>query len=200
MKKYLRLNEKNIDKYKNKFSWQGSGIEADDPIIINSINPHYHKLKLKNLTRLIQITGIFFAYVYIIGCRNILTEGCQFGHLNLTLCQHVEVRNNILPSFVLLFIRNNKILGNKIYQDSYDMIKNSLGERHNAKILSKVLGLTVIMMLFTLSYASWPYFFLSLLIFGTVIYFKIRSKTLIKRADTLPDNIFRNNIKISVGL
>jgi len=116
MKNYLRLNEKNIDKYKNKYNWHGSGIEVDDPIIINSINPHYHKLKLKNLNRFIQITGITFAYVYIIGCRNILIEGCQFGHFNLTLCQRLEVRNNILPSFVLRFSRNNKISGNQISQ------------------------------------------------------------------------------------
>ena len=200
MKKYLRLNEKNIDKYKNKYIWQGTGIDAHDPIIINSINPRYHKLKLKNLNRFIQISGISFAYVYIIGCRNILIEGCKFGHFNLTLCQGIEVRNNILPSFVLRFSRNNKINGNQISQDSYDIVKNSLGERQDDKKLSLVLGLTVIMMLYTFPYDLSIYFLMSIVIFGTVIYFKIRSKILAKKADTLPANIFWNNIKIPVGL
>ncbi len=200
MRNYLRLNEKNIDKNKNKYDWQGSGIDAHNPIVINSINPHYHKLKLKNFTRFIQISGISFAYVYIIGCRNISVEGCKFGHLNLTLCQHVEVRNNILPSFVLRFSRNNKISGNQISQSSYDKVKNSLNELQDDKLLSLVLGLTVIMMLYTFLYNLWVYFLMSIAIFGTVIYFKIRSKFLMNRADTLPDNIFLNNIKIPVGI
>ena len=200
MTKYLRVNEKNIDKYKNKYNWKGSGIAAHDPIVINSINPHYQKLKLKNLNRFIQISGITFAYVYIIGCRNILIDGCKFGHFNMTLCQRLEVMNNILASFVVLFSRNNKILGNQIYQDSYDVVKNSLGERQDDKKLSLVLKMTLVMMLFTLAYGSWPYFFISILICGTVIYFKFRSKFLMKKADTLPDNIFLDNIKIPVGL
>lgn len=196
MKKYLRLNEKNIVKYKNENNWQGNGIDAHDPIVINSINPHYRKLKLKNLNKFIQISALSLGYVYLIGCRNILIKDCKFNYFNLTSCQRIEVRNNILAYFVLLFSRNNKILGNQISQDSYDVVKNSLDERQDDKKLSIVLGMLVVWILYNFSYDLWIWFFYSLIIFGIVIYFKIRGKVLIKRADTLPNNIFRNNIKI----
>ena len=196
MKNYLRLNEKNIVKYKNENNWQGNGIEAHDPIIINSINPHYHKLKLKNLNRFIQISDLSLGYVYLTGCRNILIEECKFNQFNLTSCQRIEVRNNILPAFVLLFSRDNQIIDNEISQDSYDIVKNSLDEHHDDKKLSIVLWIIVIWMLYNFSYDLWIWFFHSLIVFGIIIYFKIRSKILIKRADILPNNIFRNNIKI----
>jgi len=196
MKNYLRLNEKNIVKYKNENNWQGNGIEAHDPIIIDSINPHYHKLKLKNLNRFIQISDLSLGYVYLTGCRNILIEECKFNQFNLTSCQRIEVRNNILPAFVLLFSRDNKIIGNEISQDSYDIVKDSLDERNDNKKLSVVLGIMVALVFFTLSYGVGPFLYFYILVLGIIIYFKIRSKILIKRANTFPNNIFRNNIKI----
>ena len=196
MKKYLRLNKKNIIKYKKENNWEGNGIEAHDPIIINSINPHYQKLKLKNLNRFIQISDLSLDYVYLTGCRNILIKECKFNQFNLTSCQRIEVRNNKLPLFILLFSRDNKILGNQISQEDYNMVTNNLGERQDNKKLSVVLGIMVALVFFTLSYGVGPFLYFYILVLGIIIYFKIRSRILIKRADTLPDNIFSNNIKI----
>jgi len=205
MQNYLRLNEKNLFKYKNENNWQGNGIEAHDPIVINSINPRYHKLKLKNLNKFIHISDLSLSYVYLIGCRNILIKECKFNRFSLSLCQHVEVRNNILPVFTLLYSRNNKIIRNQISERDYDVVKNSLGEHQDNKKLNVVLGGIVALIFFILSYGGSHYSTLVYLSFfvivlGVLVYFKIRCIVLIKRSDTLPDNIFTNNAKIPVEI
>jgi len=202
MKEYLRLNEKNIVKYKNEHGWQGNGKEASDPLVIDSINPQYSKLKLKNLKRFIDISDLSLDYVYLTGCRYVSIEECEFNYFNLASCQNIVVRNNFLPVFTLLYSRNNKIIGNQISERDYDGVKNSLGEGEDSKKLNVVLGIWVALIFFILSYGGSHYSTLVYLIFycivlGVLVYFKILFIVLIKRGATLPANIFTNNEKLS---
>ena len=205
MKKYLRLKEKNIIKYKNKHNWQGNGDEIHAPLVIDSINPQYSKLKLKNLKRFIDISALSLDYVYLTGCRYVSIEGCEFKYFNLASCQNIVVRNNFLPVFTLLYSRNNKIIGNQISERDYDGVKNSLGEREDSKKLNVVLGIWVALIFFILSYggshySTFVYLIFFIIVLGVLVYFKIRYIVLIKRGATLPDNIFTHNVKIPVEI
>ena len=179
MKNYLRLTEKNIDKYKTKHNWQGSGNEINAPLIIDSINPQYSKLKLKNLKRFIDISDLLLDYVYLTGCKYVSIDGCEFKYFNLTSCQNIVVRNNVLPVFILLYSRNNKIIGNEISERDYDGVKNSLGEREGSKKLNVVLGIWVALIFFILTYggshySTFVYLIFFIIILGVLVYFKIK--------------------------
>jgi len=205
MKNYLRLKEKNIIKYKNKHNWQGTGNEINDPLVIDSINPQYSKLKLKNLKRFIDISDLSLDYAYLTGCKYVSIEGCEFNYFNLTSCQNIVVRNNILPVFILLYSRHNKIVRNQISERDYDKVKNSLSERQDSKKFNVVLGIWVALIFFILSYggshySTFVYLCFFVIVLGVLVYFKIRYIVLIKRGVTLPDNIFTNNVKIPVEL
>jgi len=176
-----------------------------DPIVIDSIPPHYSKLKLKNLKRFIDISDLSLDYVYLTGCRYVSIEGCEFKYFNLTSCQNMVVRRNFLPIFILLYSRNNKIVGNQISERDYDMVKKSLGAREDNKKLNLVLGLIVALIFFILSYggshySTFVYLIFFVIVLGVLVYFKIQIIVLIKRSNTLPDNIFTKNVKIPVEI
>ena len=201
MKEYLRLNERNIDKYKIRYNWQGNGNEVHDPLIINSISPQYRKLKIKKLKRIIDISGLSLDRLYLNGCKYISIEGCDLKYFNLMSCQNIVVRNNFLPVFILLYSRNNKIIGNQISESDFDMVKNSLGEREDNKKLNwgllMILGLIFYIISFGGShYSTYVYLCFFVVIFGVFFYLKLLINHLIKKASVLPDNVFMDNIQI----
>ena len=203
MKEYLRLNEKNIDKYKYKHNWQGSGLGVHDPLLIDSLNPQYRKLKLKKMKRIVDITDLSLDYVYLTGCRYVSVEGCEFKYFNLTSCQNIVVRDNILPTFVLLYSKNNKIIGNQISEKDFDRVKNSLGEREGNKILTWVIWMVLALIFYIISfggshYSTFVYLCFFVIVFGVLVYFKILINHLIKKANTLPNNVFIDNTHISI--
>lgn len=203
MKNYLRLNEKNIIKYKDKHNWHGNGNEIHDPLVIDSINRQYSKLKLKNLKRFIDISGLTLEYVYLNGCKYITIEKCKFKYFNLTSCQNIVVRDNHLPTFILLYSKNNLIIGNQISERDYDAVKNSLAERQGSKILNWVLRIWVVIIFFILSYvgshySTYVYLCFFVVVLGVLIYLKLLIKNSIKKANKLPENKFVNNVQIPV--
>ena len=157
MKEYLRLNERNIDKYKNEHGWQGSGNAIYDPIVINSINPQYRKLKLKKLKRIIDITDVSLDYIYLNGCRYVTIERCEFKYFNLMSCQNIVVRDNLLSKFILLYSKNNKIIGNQISKRDFDMVKNSLGEREDNKKLTWGIWMILALIFYIISFGGSHY-------------------------------------------
>jgi hypothetical protein len=203
MKEYLRLNEKNIDKYKSKYNWQGSGLEVHDPLVIDSLNKQYRKLKLKRMKRVIDITDLSLDYVYLNSCRYVTIEGCKFRYFNLTSCRNIVVRDNFLPKFVLLYSKNNKIIGNQISERDFEMIKNSLGEREDNKKLNWVIWIILGLIFYIISfggtrYSTYVYLCFFIIVFGVLVYLKLLISHLIKKANALPDNVFIDNIRIPI--
>ena len=198
MKNYLRLNKKNLKKYKIEYGWEGIGNGAHNPIKIDSINKPYTRLKLKQLENYIQISNLTLEFLYLKNCKNIEIKDCRINHLVLTSCRRMILRNNILLSFVLFTSKNNKIIGNQISRLDYHLVKNNQWDHRENKILSLVLCVALILIYYIISYEYLLGLIYFIPIVGVVIYAKILSKVQNKRVSNLPENIFLENVEINL--